>query len=206
MATDTARADDPVPGLVDIDVDAGDPAAVLHVGDVDVDAYDVRDPAPVLRLDDVGAGEVQALLARYGLALVETPAGEPIPGSYWGDDEAGLIADKLYARADTPLHSILHEASHYVCVSPERRAALDTDAGSDDAEENAVCYLQLLLADHLPSFGFSRACADMDAWGYSFRLGATRAWFTHDADDARQWLLAHHLITESNTPTWRLRS
>ena len=204
MATDAARADDPVPGLAD--VDAGDPAAVLHVGDVDADADDRRDPAPVLRLGDVDTGEVQALLARYGLELVETPAAEPIPGSYWGDDEAGLIADRLYARADTPLHSVLHEASHYVCVSPERRAALDTEAGSDEAEENAVCYLQLLLADHLPAFGFARACADMDAWGYSFRLGSTRAWFTRDADDARQWLLTHALITDANHPTWHPRT
>ncbi len=28
----------------------------------------------------------------------------------------------------------------------------------------------------------------MDAWGYSFRLGSTRAWFEGDAQDARAWL------------------
>jgi hypothetical protein len=35
--------------------------------------------------------------------------------------------------------------------------------------------------------------ADMDAWGYSFRLGSTRAWFEHDADDARVFLQARGL-------------
>ena len=40
-----------------------------------------------------------------------------LPGSYWGDSEAGLRANVLYVRADTPLHSLLHELSHYVCMS-----------------------------------------------------------------------------------------
>ena len=100
-----------------------------------------------------------------------------IPGSYWGESEAGLRGQWLYARGDTPLHSILHEAAHYVCMTPERRASLDRDAGGDDAEECAVCYLQLLLADVVPSLGRERLFSDMDRWGYSFRLGAARAWF-----------------------------
>ena len=47
------------------------------------------------------------------------------------------------------MHSVLHESSHYICMSPERRAALDRDAGGDDLEEAAVCYLQVLLAGEL---------------------------------------------------------
>ena len=35
---------------------------------------------------------------------------------------------------------------------------------------------------------------DMDAWGYTFRLGSTRAWFEQDADDARQWLAERGLL------------
>jgi hypothetical protein len=46
---------------------------------------------------------------------------------------------------------------------------------------------------------------DMDEWGYSFRLGSTRAWLERDSDDARQWLLAHALIDASGEPTWKLR-
>ena len=113
---------------------------------------------------------------------------EMIPGSYWGESEAGLQGNRLFARLDTPLHSVLHEASHYVCMTPERRTGLDRDAGGDDPEESAVCYLQILLADQLPGVGRDRLCADMDAWGYSFRLGSARAWFESDADDARIWL------------------
>ena len=36
--------------------------------------------------------------------------------------------------------------------------------------------------------------ADMDAWGYSFRLGSTRAWFERDAEDARAWLAERRLL------------
>lgn len=134
---------------------------------------------------------VAAVLDRYGLALRLVAPEEVIPGSYWGETEAGLKGDCLYARLDTPVHSVLHEAGHYICMSPERRAGLERDAGGDDLEESAVCYLQILLADELREMGVDRAFADMDAWGYSFRLGSTRAWFENDAEDARAWLRKH---------------
>ncbi len=90
-------------------------------------------------------------------------------------------------------------------MTPERRAGLDRDAGGDDLEESAVCYLQVLLADELPRVGSERLCADMDEWGYSFRLGNTRAWFQTDAADARQWLIDHGVIDPHGTLTGRLR-
>jgi hypothetical protein len=46
---------------------------------------------------------------------------------------------------------------------------------------------------------------DMDSWGYSFRLGATRRWFEEDADDVRAWLLAQEFIDESSCVRFRLR-
>lgn len=145
-----------------------------------------------------------ALLARYGLQL-QCLAGQPaIPGSYWGAPEAGLVGTTVYVRADTPLHSALHEAAHAVCMDEARRAGLHTDAGGDYAEENAVCYLQILLARQL-GVSARDACGDMDAWGYTFRLGSAYAWFTQDAEDARAWLLRHGLITPDNIPTWRYR-
>lgn len=150
-------------------------------------------------------GVIVELLGRFGLNYRRLAAGNPIPGSYWGDPEAGLVGDRLYALPTTPLHSILHEACHWICMDRRRRDALHTDAGGDDAEENAVCYLQLLLADAIPGVGHERLCADMDAWGYSFRLGAARAWFERDAEDARDWLLGQGLIDEDNRPTWRVR-
>ena len=144
---------------------------------------------------------VALLLNRYGLDLALTAPQEVIPGSYWGESEAGLLGNRLYARLDTPLHSILHEASHYICMTPERRAGLDRDAGGDDLEEAAVCYLQVLLADGLAGVGRTRVCADMDAWGYSFRLGSTQAWFDDDAEDARDWLLQRGIIDGHGRPT-----
>ncbi len=155
----------------------------------------VPSPAPaVLLLSSVDRLALALLLGRYGLTVTLVTPGEAIPGSYWGDSEAGLQRDTLFARLDTPLHSVLHEAGHYVCMSPERRAGLDRDAGGDDIEESAVCYLQVLFADELPRVGRERLFTDMDAWGYSFRLGSARAWFEHDADDARAWLRGHGII------------
>ena len=119
--------------------------------------------------------------------------------------EAGLIGDYLFARDDTPLHSALHEACHYLCMDAERRAQLHTDAGGECIEEDGVCYLQILLADMLPNVGQARMCADMDAWGYTFRLGSARAWFEQDADDARQWLLDHGLIHLNERPLGQVR-
>jgi hypothetical protein len=154
---------------------------------------------------DGGAEALSRLLARYGLQFVLVPAGEPIPGSYWGESEAGLKGDRLYARLDTPVHSVLHEASHYICMSPERRVRLDRDAGGDDLEESAVCYLQVLLADELPEIGRESLFLDMDAWGYSFRRGNTRAWFETDAEDARQWLRERAVVGFDDRLTGSLR-
>jgi len=164
-------------------------------------------PTPaVLLLADVDRVALTLLLARYGLTLALVAAEEEIPGSYWGDSEAGLRGDSLYARLETPLHSVLHEACHYVCMTPERRAGLDRDAGGDDLEESAVCYLQVLFADELPHVGRERLFTDMDAWGYSFRLGSSRAWFAQDAEDARAWLLQHGIIDSSGLLTSAPRS
>jgi hypothetical protein len=91
-------------------------------------------------------------------------------------------------------------------MNGERRAGLDRDAGGDDLEEAAVCYLQVLLADQIEGAGRDRIMADMDAWGYSFRLGNTQAWFDSDAEDARLFLLNHGLIDDRCLPTMRLRS
>jgi hypothetical protein len=148
---------------------------------------------------------LQVLLDRYGLSLQLVAPEEIIPGSYWGEREAGLKGSIIYARLDTPVHSVLHESAHFVCMTPERRAGLDTDAGGDDAEENAVCYLQIVLADSLPNVGQERMCSDMDAWGYTFRLGSAARWFARDADDARDWLIEHGLLDAQCRPTYACR-
>ena len=137
---------------------------------------------------------LEALLERYGLSLTVVAPGESIEGSHWGDPEAGLIANQVFARSDTPVHSILHESCHYICMDTARRHALHTDAGGDYDEENAVCYLSILIAARIPGFGSDRMLVDMDRWGYSFRLGSARAWFEEDASDARGWLVLHNWI------------
>lgn len=160
---------------------------------------------PVLRVADVRFGKLNELLGRFGLSLRLLDDGEPITGSYWGESEAGVVGRGVYVRLDTPIHSLLHETCHVICMDEDRRAGLERDAGGDDLEEAAVCYLQILLADYLPGVGRDRLLQDMDAWGYSFRLGNSRAWFESDAADARAWLLEQGLLDAAGTPAFVLR-
>src|ERR1700722_12234879 len=155
----------------------------------------------MLLVNAIDRMSLELLLDRYGLGVRLVAPDEIIPGSYWGEREAGLIGTRIFARLDTPVHSVLHESAHFICMTPERRAGLDTDAGGDDAEESAVCYLQLVLAESLPNVGRERMCRDMDEWGYSFRLGSAAAWFEQDAEDARGWVIGHGLIDQKGCPT-----
>ena len=65
--------------------------------------------------------------------------------------------------------------------------------------------LQILLADEIDSLGRERMFSDMDNWGYSFRLGSSRAWFEQDAGDALDWLLTHNLLDAQKRPMLALR-
>lgn len=159
----------------------------------------------VLTCGEFDMHSLRTLLARFGLRVTEIAREQNIPGSFWGDCEAGLVGNELLVRADTPVHSALHEACHYICMDPARRSALHTNAGGDTDEENGVCYLQILLAGHLPALGRARLMSDMNAWGYSFRLGSAQAWFEQDAADARDWLIAHGILTTNGALAWRIR-
>lgn len=134
---------------------------------------------------------------------------EKIPGSFWGESEAGLILNTLYVRSDTPFHSILHESCHYICMTTARRESLHTNAigktKGDYSEEDAVCYLQVLLADSFSFYSREALFKDMDKWGYSFRLGSAQAWFKEDANDAQEWLLKYGLIDKKINYLYCLR-
>lgn len=161
---------------------------------VTADPAQVPDASQVLCVADIGLEAPTALLGRYGLRLHRVDAGAPIPGSFWGEPEAGIIGCDVYVRDDTPVHSMLHEAGHLIVLPADRRAAVHTDATDSVDEEDATCYLQILLAEQLPGVGSARLMADMDAWGYTYRLGSTRAWFEQDAENARSWLNARGLL------------
>lgn len=159
----------------------------------------------VLTCADIGAVAVRGLLARYGIGVRWLAAGSPIAGSFWGEPEAGIVGRQVFVRPDTPVHSLLHELCHVVCMTPARRGSLDGDAGGDDLEEAAVCYLQLVLANHLPGVGRGRLMQDMDTWGYSFRYGTAKRWYEQDAGDARAWLIAQGLLLSGGEPVFKLR-
>ncbi len=164
-------------------------------------------PAPietVLAVGDVPRPSIGALLHRYGLEIHLQADCEQIAGSYWGGAEAGIIGKTVYVRADTPVHSLLHETCHIVCMTSERRENLNRDAGGDELEEAAACFLQIVLADQIEGLGRERIMLDMDTWGYSFRLGDTRSWYANDADDARKWLIDRGLLSADGEATFRL--
>lgn len=160
----------------------------------------------VLLLAELPPGALEGLLAPWGLTVEWVEAGAPIPGSFWGEPEAGIRGSTLFVRPDTPVQSALHEGCHLLCADASRRAGIDTDSGGTDLEEDAVCYLQIVLAGELPEMGRERMFTDMDEWGYSFRLGSARAWFEADAEDARAWLVAEGLLDAAGRPTGRARS
>ena len=159
----------------------------------------------VLCVGDIALPELQSLLGRFSLTLHLVPDGNRIEGSFWGEPEAGVVGTSVHVRNDTPIHSLLHEACHVICMCDERRRALHKDAGGDDLEEAAVCYLQVLLADEIRGVGRQRLMQDMDTWGYSFRLGNTRTWFDEDAEDAREWLISHGVLDTAGEVSFRLR-
>ena len=158
----------------------------------------------MLLCDEHYFASLTQLFARYGLTLVRVADSDKISGCYWGEPEAGLVGNTVHVRLDTPVHSVLHEASHVICMDPPRRTRLHTDAGGEFVEEDAVCYLQIILAGHI-DVSAEVICADMDAWGYTFRLGSAQAWFEQDAADARNWLVQHGVLAGSGVPTWQLR-
>jgi len=154
----------------------------------------------IARFDASRLEALRRLLEPWGLAVSTVPADAEIPGSFWDESEAGLSGATLWLRADTPVHSALHEAAHYVCMDAARRRHLHRDAGGDFEEENAVCYLQILWGAALPGIGSARVMADMDAWGYTFRLGSARAWFDGEAESARAWLQTRGIVDADGLP------
>ncbi len=162
----------------------------MHAMTTDVATADVQ----VTCVGDIHFDDAVALLAAHDLRLHRVNAAAPIPGSYWGEPEAGIIGSDVYVRDDTPVHSMLHEACHLIVLPPERRALVHTDATDSVPEEDATCYLQIVLAGQLPGVGSDRLMLDMDAWGYTYRLGSTRAWFEQDAEDAKAWLVERGLL------------
>lgn len=159
----------------------------------------------MLLFQNINQQNIEQLLAKYQLNLTIVPANQAIPGTFWGEPEAGLVGNTLYVRTDTPVHSLLHESCHYICMDDERRQTLHTDAGGTAVEENSVCYLQILLSDCIPEMGSTLMMKNMDEWGYSFRLGSTENWFKEDAEDAVEWLQQHKLIDSQKQVLFQLR-
>jgi len=159
----------------------------------------------ILKCADIQFSQLENLLAKYGIVIHKVTDNKEIPGSWFGDPEAGIIKNSLYVRGDTPVHSALHESCHYVCMDEARRQNLHTNVGGNYAEENAVCYLSILLSDFIDGFGREHMFADMDEWGYTFRLGSSKKWFEEDAEDAFEWLVKNKIIDSNKSILGNIR-
>ena len=157
------------------------------------------------RIKNTPVEDLTALLKRYQLQLVLVADNREIPYSFWGTPEAGRLQSTLFARSDTPIHSLLHETCHYICMPPDQRNNNYTDAQGSTTEENACCYLQIILADYIRDLNRYILMYDMNCWGYSFRLGSAARWFFADSEDTRQWLITRNILTSANVPSWKLR-
>ncbi len=155
--------------------------------------------------ENLNSDSIKELLSHYGIQINCSESGAEIPHSFWGTPEAGRKNNRLYIREDTPIHSILHESCHYICMPADQRTDAHSDAKGTVKEENASCYLQILLSDHIDGYDRYQQMQDMDDWGYSFRLGSAHAWFTQDAEEVCQWLQKHQIIDTKCEITWRLR-
>jgi len=158
----------------------------------------------ILTCAETQLDQLKSVLGKYNLIIHLVDDNQKIPGSWFGEPEAGIIENNLHIRSDTPVHSALHESCHYICMAPDRREKLHTNAGGDYDEENGVCYLSILLSDYIDNFGRGRMFSDMDEWGYTFRLGSSRAWFENDAEDAFDWLVKHKIIDNNKNILWNI--
>lgn len=159
----------------------------------------------MVKLQEFKIKEIQPIFSQYGMQLNALRDKAEIPFSFWGAPEAGRQKNQLYIRNDTPMHSLLHESCHYVCMPQTGRISDSPDAAGSTAEENATCYLQILISDHIARFSRTQQMQDMDNWGYSFRLGSASAWFHQDAEDAKKWLAFHEIIDAHDQISWKLR-
>ena len=148
---------------------------------------------------------LRQVLDKYQLGLTMVAPGSSIPHSFWGAPEAGRQHTELFAREDTPVHSIFHESAHYVCMTDAQRHSPSINAGGSALIEDACCFLQILWSECLIGFNRHIHLHDMNQWGYNFRLGSSTRWFYADSDDARAWLVQENIITERNEPTWEMR-
>jgi len=70
---------------------------------------------------------LEVMLDRYGLGLVLVAPEEVIPGSYWGEREAGLIGARIFVRLDTlPQHRAALDTQRRAHVDPSLRLSLDS--------------------------------------------------------------------------------
>ena len=107
-------------------------------------------------VEDFKLNVLGLLLHKYQLSIINVGKQDKIPGSYWGDSEAGIIENTLYVRPDTPIHSLLHEACHYICMDNSRRIKLDTDAEGDYEERKCRLLPTDIIGRSAPADGKSK--------------------------------------------------
>ena len=141
--------------------------------------------------------------------IIELMRGTHMPNGLTG---VGFTADDV-----KPMAASSHRQTRAIANAPRLAGLADIENRvlrhvSDAFVEDPVRILRVArFAARFAHWGFrvahgtNRLMRDMDAWGYSFRLGSSQAWFESDADDARAWLLDRKLLDASGVPAFSLR-
>ena len=89
----------------------------------------------MLLISDLSLNSIAALLGKFKLSVDLMPDDATINGSYWGEPEAGIVGNRVLVRRDTPVHSLLHETCHIVCMTPERRQRFKGDGNAEEIQD-----------------------------------------------------------------------
>ena len=154
----------------------------------------------MLLISDLSFDSVAALLGRYGLSVELIPNEQTINGSYWGEPEAGLMGDRVFVRSNTPVHSVLHETCHIVCMSPQRRLSFAGPAG------NSKCGTWMtgdtVFALEAPRAGLTKTPKTLD-YGSELKDCFSRTIAPPSKCDDRDSLALRAIRVQITLPRWR---
>ena len=122
------------------------------------------------------------------------------------DERVNQVTPALFARYGTPLalagatsaelEPIIKPTGFFRAKSKSLIGMATAIAGQHGGEVPNT--MEALV--ELPGVGRERIWADMDAWGYTFRLGSSRAFFERDAAEAFALLRARGLVGPGENP------
>lgn len=150
----------------------------------------------VLCLVELGEVLVVVLFVCFDLWFECVVDGELIFGSFWGDEEVGIIGIIVYVCGDMLVYLLLYEVCYLIVLLLECCVVVYIDVIDLIEEEDVICYLQIVLVDVFLGVGCDWLMVDMDVWGYLFWFGLICVWFEQDVENVCQFLFDWQFLVE----------